>query len=84
MQNYKAKIKIMPLKELLDPQGKTVSNNIGALGISGVKDVRIGKFIELYIQAENQSDAASKVEKTCKELLTNLIMESYDYEIEQL
>ena len=83
MQTYKANIRILPLKELLDPQGKAVANNIGSLGITGVQDVRIGKFIELYLNAESKSAAESEVEKACKELLANPIMEKYDYEIEE-
>jgi phosphoribosylformylglycinamidine synthase PurS subunit len=83
MQDYKANIRILPLKELLDPQGKAVANNIGSLGITGVQDVRIGKFIELYVQAESKDAAQAKIEKACKELLANLIMESYEYEIEE-
>ncbi|TVQ50585.1 MAG: phosphoribosylformylglycinamidine synthase subunit PurS [Saprospirales bacterium] len=83
MQTYKANIKILPLKELLDPQGKAVANNIGSLGITGVQDVRIGKFIELYLTAESKAAAESEVEKACKELLANQIMENYEYEIEE-
>lgn len=84
MQNYKANIRILPLKELLDPQGKAVANNIGSLGITGIQDVRIGKFIELYIQADNKAAAEAKTEKACRELLANLIMENYAFEIEEL
>ncbi len=83
MQTYKANIKILPLKELLDPQGKAVANNIGVLGITGVHDVRIGKFIEIYLQAESRKNAEVKVEKACKDLLANLIMENYEFEIEE-
>lgn len=76
-----ASIDIMPLKELLDPQGKTVAKNLHNVDISGVNDVRIGKHIELSLDADSESDAKDKVEAACKKLLANVIMESYSYTI---
>jgi len=78
---YIAQIDIMPLKELLDPQGKTVEHNLHNLDINGISDVRIGKHIELVVEAENQQAAEAMVEKTCKKLLANMIMESYQFEL---
>ena len=83
MKKFLAQIRIMPLKELLDPQGKAVANNISNLDILGVEDVRIGKFIELVLEAESKSAAEKKVEKACKKLLANLIMESYEFELSE-
>ena len=76
-----ASIDIMPLKELLDPQGKTVSKNMHNVDITGVNDVRIGKHIELSLDADSESDAKDKVETACKKILANVIMESYVYTI---
>ena len=76
---FKADINVMPLKELLDPQGKTVGKNIGNIGISGIDNVRIGKRIELFVEAENEADASAKLETACKKLLSNVVMESYSY-----
>ncbi len=84
MKKFLAQIRIMPLKELLDPQGKAVANNISNLDILGVEDVRIGKFIELVLEAESKSAAEKKVEKACKKLLANLIMESYEFELSEI
>ncbi|TVR88194.1 MAG: phosphoribosylformylglycinamidine synthase subunit PurS [Saprospirales bacterium] len=81
MQQYKASVKIMPHSELLDPQGKTVGNNLKNLDIHAVEDVRIGKFIELTLGAKSEEEAREKVEKACKKLLANLIMEQYEYEL---
>ena len=78
---FKAEIKIMPHKELLDPQGKTVANNMSNVNIQGVEDVRIGKNIEILLDAADQSQAESKVEQPCKSLLVNVIMETYEYSI---
>ena len=71
----------MPLKELLDPQGKTVARNMDHVGISGVEDVRIGKRIEMAIDAADESAAKELVEQACKKFLANMIMESYSFEV---
>jgi phosphoribosylformylglycinamidine synthase len=81
---FKAHINIMPHKELLDPQGKTVTKNMAGVDIKGVEDVRIGKRIEMTLAADDEASAKSKVDTACKKLLANLIMESYEYELETL
>jgi phosphoribosylformylglycinamidine synthase len=78
---FKAEIDVMPLKELLDPQGKAVTASMKNLGLAEIGNVRIGKHISLEVEASNQEDAKVKVEKACKDLLTNQIMESYEYEL---
>lgn len=78
-----AHITVMPLKELLDPQGKTIAKNMSHVDIQGVEDVRIGKTIEMTLNAKDESEARAKVEKACNALLANPIMESYEFEIEQ-
>ena len=72
----------MPHKELLDPQGKTVLHNMKNLGFAETQDVRIGKHIELSLEAADESAARAQVEEACKKLLANLIMESYSFELE--
>lgn len=74
----------MPLKELLDPQGKTVAKNLPNIGMQGVTDVRIGKRIEMALQAENAEAASVAVDLACKKLLANLIMEYYSFEIQEV
>ena len=74
----------MPHKELLDPQGKTVAKNMSNVDIEGIEDVRIGKFIEVTLEADNIGDAEKKVEKACMNILANVIMESYEYEVQEL
>ena len=78
---YFAEIDIMPHKELLDPQGKTVSNNMKNLDITGVDDVRIGKHITMTFDAANEEEANAKVDMACKKLLANVIMEKYTFSI---
>lgn len=78
---FLASIDIMPHKELLDPQGKTVANNLAYVQISGIEDVRIGKHIVLTIEAENEAEAQEKTDLACKKLLANLIMETYTFHL---
>jgi phosphoribosylformylglycinamidine synthase len=78
---YKAEINVMPHKELLDPQGKTVARNLHNVDIHGVDSVRIGKRIEMVIEADDKASAEAKVENACKKLLANVIMETYHYTI---
>ncbi len=78
---YIAEIDIMPLKELLDPQGKAVQHSMSNLHVEGVVDVRIGKHIRMDIEAATKEDAAAKVEEACKKLLANPIMETYNFTI---
>ena len=75
---YTAQIKVMPLKNLLDPQGKAVMGGLKNLGIAGVNDVRIGKHIDLTIEAETEADAKALAEEAAKKLLANAVMEQYE------
>lgn len=81
---FKAEIDVMPLKSLLDPQGKAVSASMGNVGLSEIKNVRIGKHITLEIEAENKEIAAKKVDQACKKMLCNQIMESYIFTLEKV
>ena len=81
---YKAAINIMPLKDLLDPQGRTVAKNLKNIEISGIADVRIGKHIEMVFESESESDANQMVEAACKKLLANVIMETYSFTLTSL
>lgn len=75
---FTAQIKVMPLKNLLDPQGKAVLSGLSSLGITGINDVRIGKQIDLTIEAENETAAKEKAEDAAKKLLANAVMEMYE------
>ena len=81
---FVAEINVMPRPELLDPQGKAVLLGLEHLGLDQVEDVRVGKRITLNLEAENETIAREKVDKACSKLLANLIMESYEYELQQV
>jgi phosphoribosylformylglycinamidine synthase len=75
--NFLAEIKIMPLKELLDPQGKAVMGGLANLGIKNVDDVRIGKHIQLRIEADSAEQAKDIAEEASRKLLANQVMEEF-------
>ena len=66
---------------VLDPQGKAIANALGALGFAGVQDVRQGKYIEIELAETDEAAARESVEKMCRELLANLVIENYSYEL---
>jgi phosphoribosylformylglycinamidine synthase PurS subunit len=76
---YTAHINVMPLKELLDPQGKAVSGSLHNLGMTHVLNVRIGKHISLVLDAHSREDAESMAREACKKLLANPVMEAFDF-----
>jgi phosphoribosylformylglycinamidine synthase subunit PurS len=78
---FNVQIKIMPLKDLLDPQGKAVLSGLHNLGLTGVEDVRVGKHITLQIDAASESDAKQFADDACKKLLANAVMEFYEIEM---
>ena len=79
--NFRAEINIMPQKALLDPQGNAVHHSMQLLGLQNIDDVRVGKHVTVEFQANDETDAVAKVEKACRELLANQVMESYEYDI---
>ena len=82
MTKFQAEIDVMPKKEILDPQGKAVTGSMKNLGLAEIQNVRIGKHITLELEAESAEAAEAKVDQACKNLLANLIMESYTFKIE--
>jgi phosphoribosylformylglycinamidine synthase len=78
---YLAKIKITLRKSILDPQGKAVEHSLKSLGYDEIVDTRIGKYIELKINANSEEEANDIADKACEKLLANLVMEDYEFEI---
>ena len=79
-----ANITIMPLKALLDPQGKAVTASMKNLNLPEIDNVRIGKHISLEVEASNKEAANEKVETACKKLLANPIMETYEFTLNEI
>lgn len=78
---YNVQIKVMPLKDLLDPQGKAVLGGLQNLGLSTISDVRVGKHITLQIEAASETEAKQIAEDASKKLLANPVMEFYEIEM---
>jgi phosphoribosylformylglycinamidine synthase len=78
---YHVQIKVMPLKDLLDPQGKAVLGGLHNLGLGDVSDVRVGKHITLEIEAGSETHAKQLAEEASKKLLANPVMEFYEIEM---
>jgi len=77
----KARIRITLKNGVLDPQGKAIQHALGGLGFSGVEDVRQGKYIEVKLAETDETKARDAVEKMCKDLLANTVIENYSYEL---
>lgn len=75
---YTVQVKVMPLKELLDPQGKAVMGGLNNLGLNNIQDVRIGKNITLQIDAATPDTAKQIAEDAARKLLANPVMEYFE------
>lgn len=78
---YNVQVKVMPLKDLLDPQGKAVMGGLKNLGFNNVEDVRIGKNVQLQIDAADAEQARAIATETAKKLLANPVMEEFEISI---
>jgi phosphoribosylformylglycinamidine synthase len=79
---FTAQVKVMPLKDLLDPQGKAVLGGIQNLGITGLTDVRIGKHIALQIEATDKEEALTIATEAAQKLLANPVMEMFEISVD--
>lgn len=79
---YTVHINVMPLKELLDPQGKAVLGGLANLGLHSVSDVRIGKRITLQLDAASKEEATAIAEEATKKLLANAVMEYFEISVD--
>lgn len=78
---FSVQVKVMPLKELLDPQGKAVMGGLQNLGIKTIQDVRIGKNIQLQVEAGSPDEAKKIAEESSKKLLANPVMEFFEISV---
>lgn len=75
---YTVQVKVMPLKELLDPQGKAVLGGLSNLGLNSITDVRVGKNVTLQVEANSPEEAKVIAEDASKKLLANPVMEYFE------
>ena len=77
----KAKIVITPKKAVLDPQGKAVQNALEQMGYSGIQAVHVGKYLEVELTGDKES-ARKQIDDACHKLLSNPVIEDYQFQIE--
>jgi len=75
---YTVQAKVMPLKDLLDPQGKAVMGGLLNLGLDSISDVRIGKHIDLQVEANSPEEAIATAQEAASKLLANPVMETFE------
>jgi len=81
MTSYRYAVNVTPKPGILDPQGRAVEGSLGHLGIVGVSGVRVGRRVELSVDAADQDSARSVVERLASELLSNPLIEAYEVEL---
>ena len=80
---YKATVNVTLRKSILDPKGKAAHHALQDLGLNNVNNVRIGKLIELDIDAESEDKAHEIAETACTKLLANEVMEDFEITISE-
>jgi phosphoribosylformylglycinamidine synthase subunit PurS len=68
---------------VLDPQGKAIERSLHTLGYQEVRDVRVGKYLELEVDAASRPTAEARVREMCDQLLANPVIEDYRFEIQE-
>ncbi len=81
---YKANIEVVLRSSILDPQGKAAQHALHHLGFDSVDRVRIGKHIELWIEAPSREQAEEVAQAACSKLLANPVMEDYRIAVEEV
>ncbi len=77
----KARVHVTLKRGVLDPQGDAVRHALGGLGFEGVRDVRMGKVIELELDETDAEAARARVARMCETLLANTVIENYAIEL---
>ncbi|MCK9282525.1 MAG: phosphoribosylformylglycinamidine synthase subunit PurS [Melioribacteraceae bacterium] len=80
---FKVTVIVKRRPKILDPQGKAVEQGAKLLGFNNVLNTRIGKYIEFNINTDSEEDATKEVKEFCEKLLSNPIMEDYEYRLER-
>lgn len=83
MKSYLAKVVVTLKPSILDPQGVAVRTGLHSMGYKGIDDVRLGKFIEVRLKAEDEAEARATVEEVTNKLLANLVMERYEFTVSE-
>jgi len=82
MQTYQAQIYVTLRPSVLDPAGTAVQSGLHHMGFEGVEQVRIGKYIQVTLTAEDEASARQQLDQMCDQLLTNPVIENYRFDLE--
>jgi len=81
---FKAKIQVMPKKGILDPQGSAVQKALQTMQYRNVEEVRIGKYMEIWIAGDDENAVRAQVQEMATRLLANPVIEDFTFVIERL
>ena len=81
MVRYRASIVVLPKPAVNDPQGLTVAQGLRRLGFEGVREARVGRYVEVLVEAEGEPEARAQVEAMCRKLLANGVIEDFRFEL---
>lgn len=84
MEKFVAKIYVTLKRQVNDPQGETVKQGLHILGFKDVEKVRVGKYLNLIVSAENEESVRKAAEDMCRKLLSNSVIEEYEIEIQKM
>ena len=79
---FRVHVRVVPRAGLLDPQGQAVEHALSALGFAGASEVRVGKAIELSVEASSKHEAHAQAKAMCQKLLANPVTEDFLVEVE--
>lgn len=77
MKSFVGRVRVMPRAGLLDPQGHAVEHALGSLGFSGIERVRVGRTLEIDVQADNEQQVRERLREMCEKLVANPVTEDY-------
>lgn len=84
MPHYSARIYVTLRPSVLDPAGTAVQSGLAHMGYSNVEQVRIGKYVELTLNADSEAAATEQLDRMCDQLLANPVIENYRFELQTL
>ena len=83
MNQFEIKVSVRLRPSVLDPAGEAIKSASNRLGVEGINSLRIGKLIELNLEAKEENEAKEKVELLCDRLFANKVIEDYEYQFKK-
>ena len=83
MTRFRVEVRVVPRPGLLDPEGKAILNALHSLDYEKVRDVRVGKLIYLYLDANSSDEARGRAQAMCERLLANPVTEDFQIEVQE-